>query len=797
MDVGAIGRWIYEACDAAAAVDIWKHLVDATSRSPRRFVWVAALPGDLPDGFASADLYKAITTLGAFGIGTIISSEEPVTSLVSNDSTVAIYEPTTVVTASVNEDAYPEQLYVLEGGVQSILDIATGAAHTYWTQFRDVLGEPNFVPVIQAAIRSNTADAKKRPLGGKRAYKFKEQLDRMLQDIPMADGSPPSVYLEVLGKWWHNLEEIELRAKAIVGNVIDSAARAALQHRLPARRPPVTSPGVPPIVVVPFATGVNGKIERGRASPRAVIGSSTQSCFANELSTAGFLSDLVKVHPKLWIAPRALDLLGFMADHDIPLPERVVDPAHCAFALDPDNIDAAVSSCPTASTLPGDASGWLWDVKRKEPPPAELDQISAALGGIVAQLRAQTKSRGIDALIDDDIAATVPVLAAMERRGAWVASRVERIQARRSLQSEMDQLEVRMGGLEANHGPFLGNLDPYKALPNYLVQAAAHRGIVLPGSHIHAGSGAKSTLERLGALDERIAALLEARTLADISKWLERVDNSGERMRGHYVPLASGRWGMNAWHMQGIPKHSAQAKHVRALLCAPPGKRLLGADFSSFELRLIAGLSGDPRLLAAAQAPDAIGYLAEGFFGVTSDPGERAERRAAMKSNIHPLNYGTEEWGFIDSQVSLSVDEARRRYEALHNSFEHLFRWRAGVAVSGHVRTAGGWQRTPPATLKRSRENKTVSTTVQGLAADILRWCLRELNKTLPSMKAELIFQNHDEIYVAVDEDSVTTVRAELLDVFERRVARNSGLVPTGIKLVARVREGVTWADVT
>jgi hypothetical protein len=787
VDVGGIGRWISECQCATSATNTWQRLVDATQRSHRSFVWVAALPGDVPNVFDSIKLDESVESLRALGIRAIIRSDEPVTSLLSHDSTVVPHAATTVVTAMVS--AYPEQLFVLEGSIQSMLDIATGATHTYWSQFRDGLGEPLFIPLIQAAVRGNPVDPKRRPLAGRRAEKFLDELDRLIQDIPMPDGSQPSVYSEVLDRWWANLEKIEARAKAIVGSRLDSVARASLQGTLRARRSPTTSPSATPIVVVPFETGVNGKIERGRASPTVVRGNNTETCLPHDGRTAYFLSNLVKIHPKVWIAPRALDLLGFMVDHGIPLPERVVDPAHCAFALNPDALAEAVSACPGARDIPGDAASWLWDVKRKERPPNDLAGVAVVLSRVVTELKSQVKKRGMQSLVEDDIAATVPVLASMERRGAWLAGAEQLSNAWHSAQMEMNRLERAFSG-------FLGCEDPYQAHAAWLVSAAGRKGISVPPDRVHAGEDARNTLARLALVDSRIEALVQARTLAEILEWLERVGRSGERFRGHHFPEVSGRWGMNAWHLQGMPKHSLHAKLVRALLQPPPGKLLLAADFSSFELRLVAGLSGDPMLTLAAQQADAIGHLAESFFGTTNDPVERARRRAMMKSHIHPINYGSEEWGFVQAQTSMPVAEAKACYEVLRGSFSRLFEWRDSMLNQTTARTLGGWERTPPVRSRRALENKVVSTTVQGLAADILRWCLRELHRTLPAIGAELIFQNHDEIYVAADKKNINVVRSQILDVLETRVVRHSGLVPAGIKLVARVKEGVTWANV-
>ncbi len=113
-----------------------------------------------------------------------------------------------------------------------------------------------------------------------------------------------------------------------------------------------------------------------------------------------------------------------------------------------------------AKSLADDQARWLWDVKRKTKAPSSLESLANALPDIVNELRHQTRARGMDALIDDDIAPTLPVLAAMERRGAWVS--LEKIDAAWSqLQNEMTRLERHFQGL-------MGTTDPYQAPPGQL-----------------------------------------------------------------------------------------------------------------------------------------------------------------------------------------------------------------------------------------------------------------------------------------------------------------------------------------
>lgn len=782
VDVGATTRWISEALGPDTIASTWATIVHATTRAPRKFIWVAALPGGESPVFDVHTLASAVSHLRSTGITSLIQSKESVTSMLANESSILLHDPVSILSAQIGD--YPEQLHVLDGHVVSVLDIATGINHTYWSQFRDRAGEPRFIAMVQSLIRVDPATGK--PLGGQAAWKYAPQFDAAFRGED--DSASIGIPVYVLAQYWKHFDRVQERTRELIGARVDVSGRATLQHALPPPRPLITASSVPPLVIVPFETRQNGVLELGKAGGVSILGRSTRIQAPNAHSVKRMLTELSAANPQVWVAPRALDLLGYMHDNGIALPVKVIDPALCAYALSPDNIGQALSSCPSASTLDRGENDWLWDVKRKEAPPSNLDGLSVSLPDVLRELRVETARRGLDALIDDDIAPSVPVLAAMERRGAWVHGNSAAVWAK--LQAAMSRYENQFRSL-------IGTTDPYEAKPKQLLDALNRRGIHLPASYMLPGDDEKNILERLAVHHAPVRSLLEARTISKIQEWLVRVENTEGRLRGRHLPEVTGRWGMNSWPLQGLPKHSRMAKVFRSLLRGPPGTQLVAADFSSFELRLIGGLSQDPLLLQAAQQLDAIGYLAGVFIGTPVD----TAKRAAMKRRLHPLNYGVEEWGFVQGQRSISVAQAKGEYDQLRSDFGQLFAWRTQIVSAlgrtGIARTVGGWQRDPRVAGLKGRQltNAIVSTLVQGLAANILSWCLRELHHTLPAMGAELVFQNHDEIYVAASPKAIPHVSAEMRDVLERRVYA-SNLVPTNIKLVTKIRTGKTWAEI-
>lgn len=800
MDVGAIARWLHSAIDPRQISINWAALVSGTTQSPRRLIWLAAMPGRTPSVFGPAELNGAVAQLGQLGVHPIVPSAEPPTSLFAPEWSVEaggaplpLLERVAVVGAEVDE--YPEQLFVLEGDVSALLDLATGRVHTPWSELRDGRPEPAFIPLRQAQIVPDPSDARKRPPAGNAAARYAREFDRIYQGSahPEAGKTPePSLPKYTLDSIWKNLGRIPERTREIVGTGRDEYARVALEAALqPASNQLPAMPQATPIVVVPLLNGNGGELKLA-GNGFVLLGRSRREA-TDELAVKTMLQELVKNYPATWVAPRALDLLGYMSDRGIALPEAVVDPAHCAFLLCPDSIDDALGTCVSQALVPRAAAIWMWDVTRKAPPPQDLQDLAPVLPQLVDELRRNLTARGLAALMDDDIAKTLPVLAAMERRGAWI---------RDDARGTGSFLQTEMGLMETQFRTLVGDVAPYEATPEELLYMLNRHGVTLPSDRRLEGIKPKNELERLAAVDTRVDALLKARTLSNVQSWMLRLDEAGGRLRGHHFPQATGRWGMNAHPLQAIPKRSRGAKAMRARLEGPEGMWLVSADFSSYEFRLAAGLSRDPSLLAAAQQMDAIDHFARGYFGSSYT----AARRAEMKRYLHPINYGAGEWGFVSEQVAMPVADAVNHYQRLHQSLSPLFSWRAHVTAlaqqSGFVQTQGGWQRelgSAGATRSHHRrthwlDNMIVSTLVQGLAADILRWCLRELNRSLPALGAQLVFQNHDEIYVAAKKAHVAQVQAAVKDVLEQRV-RHSGLVPPGVRLVANIKNGTTWAD--
>jgi DNA polymerase I-like protein with 3'-5' exonuclease and polymerase domains len=505
------------------------------------------------------------------------------------------------------------------------------------------------------------------------------------------------------------------------------------------------------------------------------------------------LRDLLERHPGRWFVPHALDLLGWMDDRGLDLPKRAVDPALVAFILDPDAPIALHGATRSVRGLPPSVRNWLGDHRRALPTPSRVRDVAAALPALDQELGRIVDDRRQRALVEDDVGATLPILAKIERGGA----RIGQPTGVPSWKALLDQMQRDLDQLESAFVGVVTGVDPYTAEASVVVDKLKARNVKVPTAYWHKSLSTKQELLRMAATGRAPAtALLKARSLASPSGtyyWLNQITSGRTDLRGTMFPQTTGRWGFRKLPVQNLVKHGAEAKLIRSGLVAPDGYVLVGADFNSFEIRLLAALSGDPVLLAAAQTDDVHSNIAGRVFGAALAKSKRDE----VKKCLYAIGYGQTESGFWRSQSSMPIAEAKELYAELRTALSGVFKFRRRVIKSlkldGYVETVGAWRRYHPGNTGFYR--KAFNTVVQGLGADILRWVLRRLARDLHGLDVRFLHQAHDELILAARPDDVEFVAELLGDIMEQKVAAESRLLPRQVRLVAKVRKGATWAD--
>jgi len=365
----------------------------------------------------------------------------------------------------------------------------------------------------------------------------------------------------------------------------------------------------------------------------------------------------------------------------------------------------------------------------------------------------------------------VPVLFAMERNGVYVD--------RALLKAQSGELHLRMLELEtqahaAGGGPF--NLDSPKQLQEILF---GRLGIpVIRKTPTGQPSTAEDVLEELSGEHELPRLILEYRGVAKLKstytdKLPEQIDPGTGRIHTsyHQAVAATGRLSSTDPNLQNIPVRTPEGRRIRQAFVAPPGTRLVAADYSQIELRIMAHLSGDASLLAAfAEDRDIHQATAAEVFGVPLAAVSGDQRRSAKAINFG-LIYGMSAFG-LARQLGIGRGDAQKYVELYFERYPGVKRYmdetRQAAHDNGFVETVFGRRLYLPdiqsrnAAMRQYAERSAINAPMQGTAADIIKRAMIDVHGWLlgSSLRARLIMQVHDELVLevaAADVDSVIT----------------------------------------
>ncbi len=252
--------------------------------------------------------------------------------------------------------------------------------------------------------------------------------------------------------------------------------------------------------------------------------------------------------------------------------------------------------------------------------------------------------------------------------------------------------------------------------------------------------------------------------------------------RLHQAVAATGRLSSSDPNLQNIPVRSDLGRRVRQAFIAPPGRRLLSADYSQIELRILAHLSGDPVLTEAFRSGEDIHArtATEVFGGFGLSPAEA--RRRAKVVNFSVI-YGktaftlAKEIGVSTGQAKSFIDAYFDRYARVRDLIESI---REEARDTGRVTTLFGRQRHIPEirTQQRARreaaERMAVNAPIQGAAADLIKIAMLRVERALEATSGRLLLQVHDELLIEVGAGEAEAVgelvRREMESVAELRV---------------------------
>ncbi len=322
-----------------------------------------------------------------------------------------------------------------------------------------------------------------------------------------------------------------------------------------------------------------------------------------------------------------------------------------------------------------------------------------------------------------------------------------------------------------------------------------------PGKRTKTGfSTDVSVLERLAPEHELPARILEYRTLAKLKNTYidalpDLVNPETGRIHTSYnqAVAATGRLSSSDPNLQNIPVRTPEGRLIRKAFVPAPGRVYLGGDYSQVELRILAHLSGDERLLQAfREGRDVHAATAREIFGSDDEP----SRRRAKAINFGII-YGMSGFGLgqrlgIDTrQAQEHIDLYFSRYPGVKAYIDESL---AEARRLGYVRTLFGRRRYVPDVRSKNRamsapaERVAINAPIQGTAADLMKMAMIGVSRRLRGTGTLLILQVHDELVLETPEGEVAAAERILGEEME-------GVHPLRVPLQVDLSRGPNWAE--
>ena len=297
-------------------------------------------------------------------------------------------------------------------------------------------------------------------------------------------------------------------------------------------------------------------------------------------------------------------------------------------------------------------------------------------------------------------------------------------------------------------------------------------------------SGAPSTdedvLEKLAQDYPLPRIVLDWRSLSKLKgtytdKLPKMVDARSGRVHTRYsqAVAVTGRLASSDPNLQNIPIRTAEGRRIREAFVAPAGSKIVSADYSQIELRIMAHISGDENLLRAfAQGMDVHRATAAEIFGVGPAEVSFEQRRYAKVINFG-LMYGMSAFG-LASNLGIERAAARSYIERYFARYPGVARYmeetRERARRNGYVETALGRRlwiaeiNSPNGPRRSGAERAAINAPMQGTAADLIKLAMIAVQRWIERerMRSRLILQVHDELVLEAPEDELDAVREQV-----------------------------------
>ena len=427
-------------------------------------------------------------------------------------------------------------------------------------------------------------------------------------------------------------------------------------------------------------------------------------------------------------------------------------------------------------------------------------------GAVALSLHAEQSRRledaGLMPLLTHVEMPLIPVLASMEKAGITIDSA--------ALKEFLDEVQGELDRLTAYIYEEAGE--------SFNIRSAQQIGDILfkklglsSGKSTSGGqaSTSQAVLEKLSGEHPVVDALLEYRKLEKMrSTYLEplpRLADPDGRIHTtlNQTATATGRLSSSNPNLQNIPVRGDMGRRMRTCFTAGPGMKLISADYSQVELRVLAHYSKDPTLVAAFRNGEDIHTRTAALLHDV-EPSEIGpdERRKAKTINFG-LIYGMGPRK-LAQDLAIPMAEAKMFIERYFARFAHIKEFFDGVEESarelGYVTTLSGRRRPLPDMRSMSgqaralAERQAVNTLIQGSAADLIKFAMLAVfnDKELRRLKARLLLQIHDELIVEVPEANAQAAAERLSALMVDTAAWG---IELAVPLVADAGIGRNWGE--
>jgi DNA polymerase I len=392
----------------------------------------------------------------------------------------------------------------------------------------------------------------------------------------------------------------------------------------------------------------------------------------------------------------------------------------------------------------------------------------------------------------------IEVLASMEEVGFRVDTD-QLDELGKELEGQLNRLESRIFALAGERF----NINSPKQLADVLFQ----RLKLTPLKRTKTGySTSMEVLQRLAVTHELPAEVLNYRSLAKLKSTyvdvlLRLADRASGRIHTSFnqTVTATGRLSSSEPNLQNIPVRTEVGRRIRQAFIASEGHRLLSADYSQIELRILAHLSQDQALIAAfTTGADVHRSTAAEVFGVQPEAVTAQMRRRAKVINFG-IVYGMSPFG-LASELEMSQEEAAlyidRYFQVYRGVKTFIDRTICEARELGFVSTLWGRRRAIPElkssdqVVRQLGERLAVNTPIQGSAADLIKVAMIAIFRRLRSeqLGTRMILQIHDELLFEVPEAELDVAKRVATEEMERAAAL---CVPLKVDLGI----GVSWAE--